>query len=56
VVKDGQILEDKMQSELITEEELMGKLRRQGITDVETVQEARVESDGQISVVKRDSN
>jgi len=56
VVKDGEILEDKMQSELITEEELMGKLRRQGITDVETVQEARVESDGQISVVKRGSN
>lgn len=56
VVKDGEIQEEKMKSELITEEELMGKLRRQGITEVEAVQEAHVESDGQISVVKRSSN
>jgi uncharacterized membrane protein YcaP (DUF421 family) len=43
-----------MQSELVTEEELMGKLRRHGVTDIETVQEAYVESDGQISVIKQE--
>ena len=55
LVKDGEIQQEKMQSELVTEEELMGKLRRQGITDVKAVQEAHVESDGQISVIKRES-
>ena len=53
LVKGGEIQHDNMRRELVTEEELMGKLRRQGITDVKAVEEARVESDGQISVVKR---
>lgn len=44
-----------MDRELITEEELIGKLRRQGITEVEDVKEAHVETDGQISVVRRES-
>lgn len=53
LIKDGEIQRENMQRELVTEEELMGKLRRQGITDVKDVQEAHVESDGQVSVVKR---
>ena len=55
LIKDGEVQQDIMQRELITEEELMGKLRRQGITDVEEVQEAHIETDGQISVVERES-
>jgi uncharacterized membrane protein YcaP (DUF421 family) len=55
LIKDGEIQHDNMQKELVTEEELTGKLRRQGLTKVEDVEEARVETDGQISVVKRKS-
>ena len=55
LIKEGEIQHDNMQRELVTEEELIGKLRRQGITDVKAVKEAHVESDGQISVVKRES-
>ncbi|HEY0101579.1 MAG TPA: YetF domain-containing protein [Pyrinomonadaceae bacterium] len=53
LVKDGEIQRDNMRRELVTEEELIGKLRRQGITDVKGVSEAHVESDGQISVIER---
>jgi uncharacterized membrane protein YcaP (DUF421 family) len=56
LVKDGEIRQENMERELVTEEELIGKLRRQGLTDVKAVREAYVESDGQISVVKADSN
>ena len=51
LVKDGEILDESMQAELLTEEELIGKLRRQGIADVSNVKEAYVESDGQVSAV-----
>jgi uncharacterized membrane protein YcaP (DUF421 family) len=53
VVKDGQMQEVVMQKELITEEELKGKLRRQGTDDIAKVREAFIESDGQISVTER---
>ena len=52
VVKDGEMLEDVMQQELITEEELKGKLRRQGTDDISKVRKAYIESDGQISVIE----
>ncbi len=52
VIKDGQMQEDVMQAELLTEEELKGKLRRQGTEDISKVRKAYIESDGQISVIK----
>jgi len=55
LIKGGEVQHDNMRRELITEEELMGKLRRRGITEVERVEEAHVESDGQVSVVERES-
>ena len=42
-----------MQRELITEEELKGKLRRQGADDISKVRKAYIESDGQISVIEQ---
>lgn len=51
VVKDGEIQQQNLQKELITEEELKGKLRRQGVDDVLKLKEAYVESNGQVSVV-----
>ncbi|HEV2706996.1 MAG TPA: YetF domain-containing protein [Pyrinomonadaceae bacterium] len=53
LIKDGELQHANMARELLTEEELIGKLRRQGLTDIEAVKEAHVETDGQISVVKR---
>jgi uncharacterized membrane protein YcaP (DUF421 family) len=55
LIRDGELVRENMTRELVTEEELMGKLRRRGITDVKEVQEAHVETDGQISVVRRES-
>ena len=52
IIKDGQMKEEIMQKELITEEELKGKLRRQGTDDISKVRKAYIESDGQISVIE----
>lgn len=53
LVKEGQLLKRNMRRELITEEELWSKLRQQGIDSLEQVRLAYIESDGQISVVKK---
>jgi uncharacterized membrane protein YcaP (DUF421 family) len=55
LVKDGEIQHENMRRELVTEEELVGKLRRQGISDVKSVEQAHVESDGQVSAIKREA-
>lgn len=52
VVKDGEFQRENMKKELIAEEELKGQLRQQGADDVSKVREARVESDGKISVIE----
>jgi uncharacterized membrane protein YcaP (DUF421 family) len=56
LVRRGRMLPRNMRQELITEEELRGYLRLHGIADIGEVEEARLESDGRISVVKRDSS
>lgn len=55
LVRDGQVQHDNMREELVTEEELLGQFRRKGVSDVSNVKEAYVESDGQVSVVERES-
>jgi uncharacterized membrane protein YcaP (DUF421 family) len=47
--------QENMQKELITEEELKGKLRHQGIDDVSKVKKAYIESNGQVSVIAQES-
>lgn len=54
LVKDGKLLRKNMRRELITEEELMSQLRVQGLTGLDEVEEARMESDGSISIIARD--
>lgn len=54
LVKDGKLLRKNMRRELITEEELMSQLRIQGLTGLDEVEEARMESDGSISIIARD--
>ncbi|MEV1329851.1 YetF domain-containing protein [Micromonospora costi] len=53
LVRDGRILHRNMRRELITDEELRQQLREQGVDDVAKVREARIESDGQLSVTTR---
>ncbi|MEV4199573.1 DUF421 domain-containing protein [Micromonospora globbae] len=50
LVRDGRMLHRNMRRELITDEELRQKLREQGVDDIAKVREARMESDGQVSV------
>ncbi|MFA9201895.1 MAG: DUF421 domain-containing protein [Cypionkella sp.] len=54
VIRDGQVLRRNMRREYLTHAELMAHLRMEGLEGPEAVKSARVESDGRISVVKRD--
>jgi len=51
LIKDGVLQRRNMRKELITEAELMGQLREQGVDGLERVKCAFMEADGQISVV-----
>jgi uncharacterized membrane protein YcaP (DUF421 family) len=54
LIQDGKLLRRNMRSELITEDELMSQIREEGLARLEQVKEAYIESDGRISVVKRE--
>ncbi|MCE7983781.1 MAG: DUF421 domain-containing protein [Caldilinea sp. CFX5] len=43
-----------MRKELVTEDELLSELRKQGVDDLRQVKEAYVEQDGRISVIQVD--
>jgi uncharacterized membrane protein YcaP (DUF421 family) len=52
IVRHGRSLRANMARQLITPEELMTKLREQGIEHLSQVRSARLEPDGQISVIR----
>ena len=52
LVRNGSMLRQNMKRELISEEELMEKLREQGISRLEEVKRCYMEGDGQVSVVR----
>ena len=52
LVKHGKLLRRNMRRELISEAELRGKLREQGVEDFSNVKLANIESDGQISLIR----
>ena len=54
LVRNGRMLRENMRRELITVEELMSQLREQGIDALNRVKSARLEGDGQISVITRE--
>lgn len=54
LIRDGQLQRRAMRKELITMEELNGKLREQGIEKVDEVKIAYLEEDGEISVQRYD--
>lgn len=53
LVRDGRLLRANMKRELISHDELMAALRRQGIEQLSQVKAAYMESDGEISVMQR---
>lgn len=55
LVKDGKKQERNMHKEMISEEELLGELREQGVDNIKDVKYSYMESDGHISVVKKKS-
>jgi uncharacterized membrane protein YcaP (DUF421 family) len=55
LVQDGRVLHRNLRHEFVTEDELRSKLREQGVDDYRQVQKAHMESDGQVSVIKKPS-
>lgn len=54
LVKNGRILRPNMEQELLTQDELMSLLRKQGVQKLNEVKVAFMESDGNVSVIKRE--
>lgn len=54
VVRDGRLLRRNMRTEYLTEDELLGQMRLEGIEDLSQVKAAYVESEGTISFVKNE--
>ena len=55
LIKNGRMLKRNLRQEMITEEELLGQLREQGIDQVNKVKKCYLEGDGHISVIASDS-
>jgi uncharacterized membrane protein YcaP (DUF421 family) len=56
LIEDGRMQRRNMRQEMITEDELIGQLREQGVESVEGVKKCYLEGDGHISVITRDLN
>jgi len=53
LVRDGRVLNENLEGELMTADRLRSKLRDHGVTDPAEVSEAWLEGDGEVSVIKR---
>ena len=53
LIRNGRILHRNLRHEYVTEDELRSKLREQGVKEYSEVAEAHMESDGNVSVIKR---
>ena len=53
LIQNGRILRRNLRHEYVTEDELKAKLREKGVKDYSEVSEAHMESDGNVSVIKR---
>lgn len=51
LVKNGRMLKRNMEKELITDEELMSEVRKQGLKNIEEIEEAYMEPNGAISII-----
>ena len=55
LIDHGRLLHRHLRMEFLSEAELRSKLREHGVTDYREVDKAFMESDGQISVIKREA-
>ena len=53
LIHNGRILYRNLRHEFVTLEELKSKLREKGVANVDDVQRAYMESDGEVSVIKK---
>ena len=53
LIEDGRPLRREMRREMVTEEELLTQVRRQGLEGFEEVRRARLEGDGTITVIPK---
>jgi uncharacterized membrane protein YcaP (DUF421 family) len=53
LIRDGRILWRNLRVEFVSEQELLSQLRQRGIADPSEVQRAYLESDGEVSVIRR---
>jgi uncharacterized membrane protein YcaP (DUF421 family) len=51
LVKDGKIIKKNLEKEFLTDDELSSVLRQQGMTDVSTISEMYLESNGRFSIL-----
>jgi uncharacterized membrane protein YcaP (DUF421 family) len=56
LVKHGKMLRRNMRQELISADELRSQARQQGIAEIEDVEAACLEPNGEISFIKREGN
>ena len=52
MIKNGRMMRANMEKEMITEDELRGQLREQGVDDVKDIEQCFLESNGEFSVIK----
>lgn len=55
LIRHGQVLRQNLGRQLMTVDDLMSKLRQHGISELNEVTHAYMESDGEISIIKQDS-
>jgi uncharacterized membrane protein YcaP (DUF421 family) len=53
IVRRGQLIVENARNQLLTREEIMGQLRRHGLTSLDQVREAYMEQDGSFTVVPK---
>lgn len=53
LIRNGRLVRRNLRKQRITEEELMGQLRQHGVSTIAEVNQAQVEGDGRLSVVRR---
>jgi uncharacterized membrane protein YcaP (DUF421 family) len=53
LIDNGRVLRRNLRVEFVSEDELRSKLREHGVTDYAQVAKAYMESDGEVSVIKR---
>jgi uncharacterized membrane protein YcaP (DUF421 family) len=56
LIRNGQIQDRNLRSQLITKEDLLEQLREQGVDDVATVKKCFLEGDGRLSVIRSNKN